>query len=214
MRAGRACFLSIFAGRESGYRAVRAAADLEFWARPCRARTRTGRGAAALARAFTLFAGSAAIFSALLYTERRFLVPGLYQACLNGATIAGALLLRKDRRERLRHRLHGGHRVQLLLTWSFSRDLRRAPRSKLRVPLVEILLKPGMFLLYAGSDRRQPGGHAHLRHTCGPGMAAAFDYCMRCVSVVMAYWFTRWRLRWCRRSPGCSGISQTPRLIR
>ena len=34
------------------------------------------------------------VFSALLYTERRFVVPGLYQTCLNGATIAGALLLR------------------------------------------------------------------------------------------------------------------------
>src|SRR5213082_1302966 len=34
-----------------------------------------------------LFAGGAAIFSALLYTERRFLAPGLHSSCLNLGTI-------------------------------------------------------------------------------------------------------------------------------
>jgi peptidoglycan biosynthesis protein MviN/MurJ (putative lipid II flippase) len=33
-----------------------------------------------------VLAGLAAVYSALLYTERRFLIPGLYQVCLNGAT--------------------------------------------------------------------------------------------------------------------------------
>src|ERR1700722_8085079 len=99
----------------------------------------------------TVFAASAATFSALLYSERRFIVPGLYQTCLNGATIAGALLLRNSMG------VNGfaigytvGSAMQLLLTWSFSRDLRRVSRSKLRVPLAEVLFKPGMFLLYAG----------------------------------------------------------------
>ena len=39
----------------------------------------------------TFFAGASAISAALLYTERRFLAQGLYQACLNGATIAVAV---------------------------------------------------------------------------------------------------------------------------
>src|SRR6202042_982106 len=41
------------------------------------------------------FAGMAAVFSALLYTKRRFLIPGLYQVSLNGTTILMALVLWK-----------------------------------------------------------------------------------------------------------------------
>lgn len=136
----------------------------------------------------TLFAAIAATYSALLYTERRFVIPGLYQTCLNGATIAGALLLRN---------LMGvngfaigyttGSALQLLLTWFFTRDLRRARRSNLRVPVSEILLKPAMFLLYAGLIAGNLVVTRIFATRGGPGMAAAFDYCMRCVSVVIAY---------------------------
>jgi putative peptidoglycan lipid II flippase len=136
----------------------------------------------------TLFAGCAAIFSALLYTERRFLVPGLYQTCLNGGTIAGALLLRNVMGVNgFAIGYTAGAALQLLFTWSFSRDLRRAPRTALIPSLSSVLLKPGMFLAYAGLIAANIVATRAFATHAGPGMAAAFDYCMRCVSVVIAY---------------------------
>jgi len=136
----------------------------------------------------TLCTTGAALFSALLYTERRFVIPGMYQTCLNGATIAGALLLRKTMG------VNGfaigytvGSASQLLLAWAFSRDLRHEPRSKLHVPVAEVLLKPGMFLLYAGLISGNLVVTRIFATHAGPGMAAAFDYSMRCLSVVLAY---------------------------
>jgi putative peptidoglycan lipid II flippase len=136
----------------------------------------------------TLFAGAAAVFSALLYADRRFLVPGLYQTCLNGGVIAGALLLRKF------FGVAGfaigyttGAALQLGLTWFFSRDLRRAPHGAFNVPLSGVLVKPAMFLAYAALIAGNLVVTRVFSTHAGPGMAAAFDYCMRCVSVVMAY---------------------------
>lgn len=136
----------------------------------------------------TLFAAGASVFSALLYTERRFLVPGLYQLCLNVATVAGALFLWKSLG------VNGfaigyttGSAIQLLLTWFFTRELRRERRSDLHVPLTDVLLKPGMFLLYAGLISANLVVTRIFATHAGSGMAAAFDYCMRCVSVVLAY---------------------------
>ncbi len=136
----------------------------------------------------TVFAGCAGIFSALLYTERRFIVPGLYQACLNGATIAAALSFWK---------LTGvngfaigyttGAALQLLLTWRATRELRRQSKSTLRLPLSEILAKPGMFLLYATLMAANVVVTRAFATHGGPGMAAAFEYCLRCASVVLAY---------------------------
>jgi putative peptidoglycan lipid II flippase len=136
----------------------------------------------------TLFAAGAAVFSALLYTERRFVVPGLYQPCLNGATIAGALLLRKTMGVNgFAVGYTAGAALQLALTWSCSRSLRAAPRSRLRIPTSEVLLKPGMFLLYAGLIAGNLVVTRVFATHGGPGMAAAFDYCIRCLNVVMAY---------------------------
>jgi putative peptidoglycan lipid II flippase len=136
----------------------------------------------------TLFGAAASIFSALLYTERRFAIPGMYQTCLNTATIAGALLLRQTMG------VNGfaigyttGSALQLVLTWWFTRGLRTAPRSNLHVPIADVLLKPGMFLLYAGLIAGNLVVTRIFATHAGPGMAAAFDYCMRCVSVVLAY---------------------------
>ena len=135
-----------------------------------------------------LFAGCAAIFSALLYTERRFLVPGLYQTCLNGGTITGALLLRNVMGVNgFAIGYTAGAALQLLLTWTFSRDLRRAPRAALKPSLGSVLLKPGMFLAYAGLIAANIVVTRAFATHAGPGMAAAFDYCMRCVTVVIAY---------------------------
>ncbi len=138
----------------------------------------------------TLFAGGSAIYAALLYTERRFLAPALYQACLNGATIIAAISL---------WRVLGvygfaigytvGAFIQLTMTWASSRDLRRQVRTARgpQVPLHDILLRPGMFLLYAGLIAANILVTRAFATHAGPGMAAAFDYCLRCVSVVVAY---------------------------
>jgi putative peptidoglycan lipid II flippase len=136
----------------------------------------------------TLFATSAACFSALLYSERRFVIPGLYQTCLNGATIAGALLLRNSMGvEGFAIGYTAGSALQLCLTWYFSRSLRLTRPSAVTIPFSDILMRPGMFMLYAGLI----AGNLVVTRTFathgGPGMAAAFDYCIRCVNVVMAY---------------------------
>jgi putative peptidoglycan lipid II flippase len=136
----------------------------------------------------TLFGAGASTFSALLYSERRFAIPGMYQTCLNTGTIAGALLLGKTMGVNgFAIGYTAGSAVQLLLTWSFSRGLRREPSSNLQVPIAEVLLKPGMFLLYAGLIAGNLVVTRIFATHAGPGMAAAFDYCMRCVSVVLAY---------------------------
>lgn len=136
------------------------------------------------------FAGTSAIFAALLYTERRFIIPAFYQACVNGATILGALLLWK---------LLGvygfavgytlGTATQLILTWSASRGLARSLKGLGgTVPgLGEILIKPGMFLLYAALISANILVTRAFATHGDPGMAAAFDYCLRCISVVVAY---------------------------
>src|ERR1019366_10006920 len=136
----------------------------------------------------TLFATGAACYSALLYSERRFVVPGLYQTCLNGATIAGALLLRNSMGvEGFAIGYTTGSALQLGLTWFFSRNLRRVQASRVSIPFSEIVMRPGMFMLDAGLI----AGNLVVTRTFathgGPGMAAAFDYCIRCVNVVMAY---------------------------
>ena len=138
----------------------------------------------------TLFAGSSAIFSALLYTERRFLVPALYQTCLNGATIiVGLSFWRIVGVSGLVLGYSVGAGIQLLLTWWFSRDLRRILRSEPRTPVevADLLAKPGAFLLYAGLISANILVTRAFATHAGPGMAAAFDYCLRCISVVVAY---------------------------
>ncbi len=145
-----------------------------------------------LASPAPLFAGGSALYAALLYTERRFFLPALYQACLNGCTIVFALTLWK---------LVGvqgfalgyvaGVALQLLLVWTASRDLQkihRLVRDHARpVPLREILHAPGMFLFYAGLLSANIMVTRAFATHAGSGMAAAFDYCLRCVSVVVAY---------------------------
>jgi putative peptidoglycan lipid II flippase len=136
------------------------------------------------------FGGCSSIFSALLYTERRFLAPALYQTCVNGAMIACALSLWNS----LGVKGFGlgytcGAAIHMLLTWYASRDLRAAVVADSAPPvrLGEILGRPGMFVLYAGLiSANILVTRAYATHA-GPGMAAAFDYCLRCVSVVIAY---------------------------
>ncbi|HYA18999.1 MAG TPA: lipid II flippase MurJ [Bryobacteraceae bacterium] len=133
------------------------------------------------------FAGMAAVFSALLYTERRFLIPGLYQVCLNGTTIVSALVLWKALG------IYGfaigytaGACLQLAITWFATADMRREVEHA-PIPASELLTRPGMFLLYAGLIAANVVVTRAFATHAGSGMAAAFDYTMRCVNVVVAY---------------------------
>jgi putative peptidoglycan lipid II flippase len=69
-----------------------------------------------------------------------------------------------------------------------SRDLRRrfVPAAN-HTPLKEILIRPAMFLVYASLLAANILVTRAFATHAGPGMAAAFDYCLRCVSVVVAY---------------------------
>ena len=136
----------------------------------------------------TLFAGAGAVCSALLYTERRFAVPALYQVCLNTGTIVAAIAL---------WRIAGvngfaigytaGSAFHFGLTWYASRDLRRAYASKMAFRSGDVLAKPAMFLLYSGLMAANVVVTRAFATSGGPGMAAAFDYCLRCINVLVAY---------------------------
>ena len=142
----------------------------------------------------TMAAGTAAIYSAWLYTKRRFGPTAFYQAFLNVFTIAGALLLWRA------IGIYGfaigyaaGSCGQLVLVYLASRrDLREAMgEARLdtasRVSARDLLGKPGIFLAYAGLlALNMIVTRAYATHA-GTGMAAAFDYCIRCVNVVIAY---------------------------
>jgi putative peptidoglycan lipid II flippase len=142
-----------------------------------------------LAAPGTLLVGGSALYGALLYTRRRFFVPALYQACLNGCTIIAALSLWKWLgAQGFAVGYVCGAGLQLAICWFASRDL-VTPRRKTAtpVPLREMLTVPGMFLIYAGLLAANIMVTRAFATHAGPGMAAAFDYCLRCISVVVAY---------------------------
>lgn len=132
--------------------------------------------------------GASGIYSALLYTERRFMAPATYQLCINGATIVFALLLWKAMGE------YGfavgysvGAAIQMAVTWIASRDLRAERTESVSLPSHEILAKPGLYLMYAAfMSANIVLARAFATHS-GDGVAAALDYSMRCVNVVIAY---------------------------
>lgn len=136
----------------------------------------------------TVLAGSAAIYSALLYTDRRFLIPGLYQTCLNGATIVTALTLyRTTGINGFAIGYTAGAGIQLLLSWWAARDLRAVKSAPGREPLKGIFMAPGLFLFYAGLIAANIVLTRAIATRAGSGMAAAVDYSVRCVSVITAY---------------------------
>lgn len=138
----------------------------------------------------TMAAGTAAIYSAWLYTKRRFGPTAFYQAFLNVFTIAGALLLWRE------IGIYGfaigyaaGACAQLVLVYvATRRDLRgEAPAIGACVSARDLLGKPGIFLAYAGLLALNMIVTRAYATDAGTGMAAAFDYCLRCVNVVIAY---------------------------
>jgi putative peptidoglycan lipid II flippase len=143
----------------------------------------------------TLAAGAAALQSALLYTERRFAPSAFNQAVINAFVIAGALLLWKPLGVySLAVGYTTGAFVQLVIVTVFARrswtrleagEVSPAPSGD--HTNAELLSKPGSFLIYAGLLAMNIIVTRAYATQAGPGMAAALDYCMRCVSVVTAY---------------------------
>ena len=137
----------------------------------------------------SLAAGTAALHSAFLFTHRRFAATAFNQASLNVFTIIAALSL---------WRVLGvygfavgytvGAWVQLGIVYSAARaSLRLESAPKPEVHWRDLLTKPGSFLLYAALLALNViVTRAYATHA-GPGMAAALDYSMRCLTVPLSY---------------------------
>lgn len=136
----------------------------------------------------TFAAGAAAVYCALLYTDRRFAPFAFYSSALNASIAAGALFLWK---------LLGiyafavgyavGTFAQLgIVYWATRRELAGKSPAPAPIPWREILAKPAFFGVYAaGLGLNITFTRAWATHA-GPGMAAALDYCMRGVTVPVA----------------------------
>jgi putative peptidoglycan lipid II flippase len=136
------------------------------------------------------FGGISALCSALLYTERRFLMPALYQVCVNGSMILCAVTLwPMFGAKGFAIGYVSGSALQMSLTWFASRDLRRSRHRATESPpaLMDLLRTPGMYLAYASLISANVLLTRAFATHGGPGMAAAFDYCLRCIGVVIAY---------------------------
>ena len=137
----------------------------------------------------TMAAGAAAINCALLYTDRRFAPFAFYQATLNLFTVIGALSL---------WRVLGvygfaigytaGAWTQYAIVYLCARKgLRTRNLPACHVHWREILTRPVTISIYAaGLALNMVFTRAWATHA-GPGIAAALDYCMRGVSVPLAF---------------------------
>jgi putative peptidoglycan lipid II flippase len=136
----------------------------------------------------TLFAGSAAVYWALLYTDRRFGLAACYQAALNVFTIAGALCLWKSLGVyafALGYTAGAGAQLAAVY-FATRRQLQTAAAAPVALRFRDILSKPAFFIVYAsGLALNVTFTRAYATHA-GSGMAAALDYCMRGVGVPMA----------------------------
>lgn len=145
-----------------------------------------------IASVSTLAAGTAALHAAFLFTHRRFAPTAFYQAALNFFTIAGALSLWRTAG------VYGfalgyavGAWVQLGIVYFAARSsLHRESEPEPDVHWRALLARPASFLLYAGLIALNViVTRAYATHA-GPGMAAALDYSMRCLTVPLAYLIT------------------------
>ena len=135
-----------------------------------------------------LFAGIGAVYAALLYTERRFIPFAFYQLIQNTLVIVTALVLWKELG------VYGfaagysaGAFIQMGITWYASRGLRRCAAGQSPATLRELLTGPAMFLIYAGLVAANIVATRSFSTHAGAGMAAAFDYANRLVSVLNAW---------------------------
>ena len=133
-------------------------------------------------------AGLAALYSALLYTERRFAPTAFYQASINVWIIVAALTL---------WQLLGvyafaigftaGACAQLgIVAYVGRSSLRDAKLAACDLHWGEILFKPAFFLVYATAlGLNITFTRAYATHA-GSGVAAALEYCIRGVGVPLA----------------------------
>jgi putative peptidoglycan lipid II flippase len=137
----------------------------------------------------TLAAGLAAVHAALLYTDRRFAPSAFYQASLNVFTIAGALFLWKF------FGVYGfaigysiGAWVQLGVVWFTARSgLKTDNLPPCDIGWRTIAKRPASILVYAAALACNiTFTRAYATHA-GPGMAAALDYCLRGITVPLAF---------------------------
>ena len=147
--------------------------------------------AVALLRIFSLSAlatGVAAVYCALLFTDRRFAPFAFYPAAINGCTIVGALALWKTFGiYSFAIGYTAGAAVQLAFLYVVTRrELAGAPNSTSDIHWREILVKPAFFVFYAIALGLNITFTRAWATNVGPGMAAALDYCLRGVSVPLA----------------------------
>lgn len=136
-----------------------------------------------------LAAGSGAIRSALLYTDRRFAPSAFYQASLNICTVAGAVALwRILGVQSLALGYAAGAWLQFLVLWAAARRAQH-PHAAARcdVSWREMLSRPGFIFVYASLVSLNVIFSRAWATSAGPGMAAAVDYAMRCVGVPLAF---------------------------
>jgi putative peptidoglycan lipid II flippase len=133
--------------------------------------------------------GVAAIHSALLFTDRRFVAPAFHQAVLNIFTIAGAAALWKA------VGVYGfaigyitGACIQLGIVGTAARsNLPSGAAPECEIHWREIVSKPASILLYGVLlSLNVTATRAYATHV-GPGTAAALDYCMRCIGVPLTF---------------------------
>ncbi len=149
------------------------------------------RASVVLARILALStpsAGVAALYWALLYTERRFVPTAFYQATLNICTVVAAIAL---------WRVMGvyafavgyavGAFVQLVVVHIAARSvLQAAAPGRVAFRWRRLLAKPAFFAAYAGGlALNVTFTRAYATHA-GPGVAAAMEYCLRGVGVPLA----------------------------
>ena len=136
----------------------------------------------------TTAGGVAALYWALLYTERRFGPTAFYQATLNVFTIMGAVTLwRYVGVFAFPIGYAAGACAQLAFAhYAVRGHLRMKQALRHEIRWRDILVKPGFFLVYAlGLGLNVTFTRAYATHA-GPGMAAALEYCMRGVGVPLA----------------------------
>lgn len=136
----------------------------------------------------TTAVGIAALYSALLYTERRFAPTAFYQASLNLFIVAAAIGLWK---------VAGVYAFAIGFTAGACAQLALVSyvgRSSLKFAVLppcdlhwgEMLAKPAFFTVYAiGLGLNITFTRAYATHA-GSGMAAALEYCIRGVGVPLA----------------------------
>jgi putative peptidoglycan lipid II flippase len=139
----------------------------------------------------TTFAGVAALYWALLYTERRFAPTAFYQATLNLSTIVAAVSLWKVLGV---YSFAIGYALGAVIQLAVVHIAARQPLRARARPSPDggvfawrgVLAKPAFFLAYAaGLSLNVTFTRAYATHA-GPGMAAALEYCMRGVGVPLA----------------------------